>query len=208
MKMGNLFSQSFNILWIGMTAHPIAPQVFKKHDAHCCLKPEKTPSNTPLSISLSPSDKQQYYENPKRLEVFRSQLYGRLLIHVAPYASYDLYVEISEAGRLHCHGTISIKDVLGFYLYAIPFMRDAMTYEIDTINDMQTWINYCTKGAHMFSDGLNPRITSTKDPLFILTKTKSKAKVETKAKKITFDHYQNVSYEDPDSDGIIYMDYD
>lgn len=186
--MVKLFSQSFVYSLIGMTAHPIAQQMYKKHDAHSCLKPENLPLNTILSFSLSPSDKQQYYDRPKRLEVFIQQLYGRLLIHVNPYASYDLHVEISEAGRLHCHGTITVKDALGFYLYAIPFMRDNMTYEIDTIDDMTTWLAYCTKQARLFEGSKNPRITSKKDPLFIVAKGK-KGSAQVEVRQLTFDDF-------------------
>lgn len=187
--MENLFSQSFIYSLIGMIAHPLAPQVYKKHDAHSCLKPEVLPKNTALAISISPNDKQQFYGVRNRVSHFRQQLYGRLLIHVAPYASYDLYVEISEAGRLHCHGTITVKDVLGFYTYAIPFMRTEMTYEIDTIGEPAKWDAYCTKQADLFEDGHNPRIKSLKDPLFILN-TK-KGKVVTEVKQYTFDDFDD-----------------
>lgn len=170
-----------------MTYQPSANKVYQKHDAHSCLKPEHLIKNTTYSISLSPSDKQQYYESTDRVKRFQQQLYGRLLIHLSPYASYDLYVEISEGGRLHCHGTIVIKDVLNFYVYAIPFMRDEMTYEIDTIKDATVWLTYCTKQSHLFENG-NPRIKSMKDPLFILEKGKRGSVVTTLHKK-TLDEY-------------------
>lgn len=172
-----------------MTSHPIAPQTYKRREAYSCLKPEKLPVDVPLAISISPSDKQQYYDKRSRVETFRKQLYGSLLIHVSPYASYELHVEISEAGRLHCHGVITVKDALGFYLYAIPFMRDTMTYEIDTIEDIGTWTAYCTKQAHLFEGGKNPVIRSTKDPLFILNMQKGKSTVTVEKRQYTFDDY-------------------
>lgn len=171
-----------------MTEQPAASKSYSKHDKYSCPKPEHLNTNTTYSISLSPSDRQQYYESKDRVCKFKTQWYGRFLIHLSPYASYDLYMEVSKEGRLHFHGTIQIKDILNFYLISIPFMRDNMTYEIDTIKDLAEWLKYCTKQAHLFEGGVSPRVKSLKDQQFSVELSKHSGVIVTKHVK-TIDEY-------------------
>jgi len=169
------------------------PSIYKnkEHEAHSCLEPESVKQNTQYTLTISPADRHQFYETKRdRIAKFREQWYGRLLINLAPYATYELHVEVSKAGRLHCHGYITIKDILGFYVYAIPFMRDNTTFEIDTIKDRKVWDEYCTKQKHLFDSGHNPMIQSLKDQSLLVVKS-NRSKLTVEEVKNTFDMYQD-----------------
>lgn len=172
-----------------MTSCPPVPKFKREYDSKYTVpKPEHLIPNTLYTLSINPEDKEQYFNEKDRVVRFKEQWYGRLLINLAPYANYDLYLEISEAGRLHFHGTITVTDVLGFYANAIPFMRANMTYEIDTIKDANWLTVYCVKQAHLFDGGVNPRVKSAKDPLFLINKGR-KGSIVTSKRIITFDDY-------------------
>lgn len=86
----------------------------------------------------------------KRVTVHKeliNKLYGAKLI---------LYPELSPTGRLHYHGTVTIKDPFAFYYHDLYLLEEIM-YEIDTIGsdregasgskatNMDKWMAYCQK---------------------------------------------------------------
>lgn len=61
------------------------------------------------------------------------------------YSDVELRPELSQGSRWHYHGQIIIKDVLKFYIFDLPVLRENGSYEIDIINDPKIWLDYCTK---------------------------------------------------------------
>jgi len=140
------------------------------NDQHKLPSPEDVIPCEDYTLTLNPCDELQCFKSNiiHRLNDFRMHQSTHLLCLVAPYAKYNLYIEISKRGRLHMHGTISITDVLGFYMKAIPALLSQYSLEIDTITDRKVWDIYCMKQAHIWPKKLNSIVTSQK-PLPTLT---------------------------------------
>jgi len=166
---------------------PTSVKTFKPSDPHVCMDPEKVEKNVVYSFTINPNDANQYFEKTDRLGRFRDNLYGKLLLNLAPYAKYDIYIEISKKGRLHGHGTIEIIDILNFYLKSIPYLMDFCSYEMDTIASPEVWLKYCTKQSHLFAKSANPKVTHVSDPIFVINKTGSK--IEYIKTQKTLEHY-------------------
>ncbi len=108
------------------------------------------------SITLSPSDKYQWFGNRKRLELFQNHLSVELL-HLT--MKYQMYLEISEphearpAGsykgpRLHLHGWMnfsSADEILQFLISGYYRLTRWCSVDIDKVNDKAVWLAYCTK---------------------------------------------------------------
>lgn len=61
------------------------------------------------------------------------------------YCKYSLRHEISCHGKWHYHGTIRITDIMNFYCFDIPLIKELGCFEIDMITDKDKWIKYLTK---------------------------------------------------------------
>lgn len=111
------------------------------------LKPEEVYEKVAYSITLNPIDKLQCYSqnSTRRLTTFYEFHYKYLKKILAPFADYDLWLEISSKGRLHFHGIIYIKDIISFYLSSVPKLTDDYAIEMDTIDDVLIWLSYCQK---------------------------------------------------------------
>lgn len=115
-------------------------------------QPFYTP-NTWYSITLCPSDSFQYFGKPDRYRKFYNTLYEALL---SVHFKYKMYIEISEprgvikgnGPRLHTHGILYLptrKSVKNFLLEDIYKLTRIGIIEIDTIDDMMIWQQYCRK---------------------------------------------------------------
>lgn len=56
----------------------------------------------------------------------------------------DLYLESSPTGRFHFHGIIKIYN-LKQYIFMLIKLNENASYEVDTIKDLDVWMQYCTK---------------------------------------------------------------
>lgn len=61
------------------------------------------------------------------------------------YSRVELRPELSQGSRWHYHGHIKIDNIMKFYIYDLPILRQNGSYEIDKINDFKIWMTYCTK---------------------------------------------------------------
>lgn len=57
----------------------------------------------------------------------------------------ELRPELSQGSRWHYHGLITIKDIMKFFIYDLPVLRENGSYEIDEIKDKNVWLTYITK---------------------------------------------------------------
>ncbi len=114
---------------------------------HVTIAPEEVNRNMYYSLSLNPNNQFDDHHNSKygnRVNLI-VETWGTILTKFNPNSfSYHLRLE-SKNGRLHFHGVIRIKDPLTFDVLVLPIWKELCTYEIDTINDMDKWITYCTK---------------------------------------------------------------
>lgn len=106
------------------------------------------------ALNLNPVDKYQFAGKSDRWNRFVNFVYEQLLTWEY---DYYLFIEISEpttakqgdlGPRLHLHGTIEFennKQVFDFLLNKMYQLTRWCRVHIDTIEDMETWMNYCTK---------------------------------------------------------------
>ena len=112
-------------------------------------------TKTYYSITLNPSDKSQFLGNPNRYSKFHTRIYN-ILIDLK--VQYDLNIEISEPSgmktqgysgpRLHLHGIIYFKtreQLQNFLLKGYYEITRISSIDIDTIENLQTWSDYCQK---------------------------------------------------------------
>ncbi len=122
---------------------------------------------TMYSLSVNP---QPIHRNTLQQNALR--LHRIIYRHFTPYAHALLQVmELSPTGRLHSHGTITFpsrEHILGFYdsLNRLP----KINIEIDTIDDIQIWMDYTFKQQkyhNVFKNfyAIKPVIQYNKKPL-------------------------------------------
>lgn len=133
------------------------------------FRPDMIELNVPYTITINPDNNHQYTK-PQHLRPDRTYLpsdrmyYTTRYIHNAHmlklkrYATWTLYPEFSTpkpdnkkgVTRLHFHGIIQFYDYEGiklFYCTWLNKLKDTCMVEIDTIDNIQTFKNYCTKNT-------------------------------------------------------------
>lgn len=68
------------------------------------------------------------------------------------YCDVELRPELSQGSRWHYHGLITINEIMKFYIFDLPYLRENGSYEIDTIEDITIWTQYCTKQEKIMKD--------------------------------------------------------
>lgn len=137
-----------------------------EHDGglHVLPSPEEIDLNTWYTLNLNPNDAlQSFGKNAKhRIDNLHGKMRTELATHIAPYCDYELQMEFSSKGRLHYHGKIRFKEyslddediyrnVRLFYLNGMFHIMAYSSICIEPIKD-DKWIDYVTKGAHLFKD--------------------------------------------------------
>lgn len=121
------------------------------------IAPENWELDTYYSITLNPCDDYQYWSEISDERIKKSKNHMKYLIRRYCNIHMDLYLEISRTGRLHWHGTIKISHinhVREFYLVVIHELMTKHHVDVDTIEDMDKWIEYCTKGIKIINVNL------------------------------------------------------
>lgn len=85
---------------------------------------------------------------------FWKTLYTETEIINTLYCNYELYPELSRAGKLHWHGIITFNndiEIAHFYATVIPkLLHNSRAIEVDTIDDLKYWKEYyCKKCKHI-----------------------------------------------------------
>lgn len=76
--------------------------------------------------------------------------------------------------RIHYHGTICFKDIIGFFVYVQPYLSAYCIYEIDTIDNPQTWNNYMCKDINEWTEREQEPFTTYQINTTILSEKKRK----------------------------------
>lgn len=116
---------------------------FSDNSKYKFIKPEDVKLDTMYSLSINPE--QQHFAETKRVDEMKCHL-QELVNGLSGLV--DGYMECSSGGRLHFHGTILFKSLDGlehFYLFDVPSIKHLATVEMDTIEDMDKWDEYCEK---------------------------------------------------------------
>jgi len=117
------------------------------------VAPEEIIIGAVYSLTINPSDHYQFWHNKTRLDVFK-QWFRVFLLRLRP-AEVKGYIELSQLGRLHFHGTIifsSYATVNKFYIDNIRQLVEHTIYEMDTTTNDNEWLTYCTKGKNVLSE--------------------------------------------------------
>jgi len=115
--------------------------------------------NKDFAITISPSDRLQYFNNSERMQVSyitTVKLYKDILNKYLN--KYELYLEVSPKGRIHYHGTINIKDIIGFLLYVIPQLENTCNVCIKNIDNADEWKTYYSKQQELVRHYLREQI--------------------------------------------------
>jgi len=75
--------------------------------------------------------------------------HAKSLFYSLNYCDIKVNSEFGAYGRWHFHGCIVLKDVLKFYVYDLPRLKNNGALEIDTISDTDKWEEYCDKEQHL-----------------------------------------------------------
>lgn len=132
------------------------------------ISPEDIIPKVRYAITINPSDKRQFFECTDRIDKLKDSMI-QLLLQV-PNVDIDIRMEVSRAGRLHFHGTISWSNheaIKHFFVIQIhqwmqihnisivKIGKDDSTNE-DLIDHNNKWDEYCSKSRHL----IDVRITS------------------------------------------------
>lgn len=112
------------------------------YQRHKGVKIEELVTGQTYAISINPKF-QPTALNKHRIYFWYRAFYDSLVKHKNS-VELKLYLESSPTARLHFHGTIRIKEIIG-YLGFLSALAEDTSYEIDTIEDEQVWIEYTQK---------------------------------------------------------------
>lgn len=117
-------------------------------------------------ITLNPSDKQQYFRSPLRLQRFKEYIKAKLLVLKAIHEiDYFFRIELSEpldnatcerGPRLHVHGFIYLenpKQVRSFLLTGWSSLAEDANIKIKRCTDSSGWAKYCEKQRDIMECG-------------------------------------------------------
>lgn len=68
------------------------------------------------------------------------------------FSNVVLRPELSQGSRWHYHGQIKIKNIMKFFIFDLPVLRENGSFEIDTIEDNNKWLDYCKKQETKMKD--------------------------------------------------------
>lgn len=151
-------------------SHTPAKSPSKSSAKYNILSPELVQLNTEYTFTVNPE-----------LTPYQTKRKGEKCLVLPPFINsiikslaklrfceYELRHEISCHGKWHYHGIIKIKDVINFYCFDIPLIKEIGCFEIDTILDKDKWKIYLTK----LEGVLRPYMEKLKLPYIINGNTK------------------------------------
>lgn len=138
----------------------------QEHMEFECIKPEYVVEGAQYCLTIAPADIFQFWDEANlliRYSSFRAEMISYLRRHLST-CRYNMVIEISQAGRLHMHGTMSIRKhkTYEFYAGSIPDLKNTATVcmkNFKTHKNVVTgeeedqvvgWIEYCMKMKHIF----------------------------------------------------------
>lgn len=135
--------------------------------------------NVDFALTISPSDRMQYFDNSNRLQVSYITMLKTYKDLLKMYTNnYKLFLEVSPKGRIHYHGTINIKDLIGFLLYVIPQLEKTCNICIKNIDNDDEWKNYCLKQQelvkHYLCEQIKHKVYPWKDDVLLPSEKRKK----------------------------------
>lgn len=115
---------------------------------HKVLDPETVKTDVEYTFTYNPKI-QPYDADRGVLDVINWHNNIVNIVKRLQYCSLKMYPEISQGSRFHYHGVIVIKDVLNFYIFDLPILKEDSALEIDNIQDATVWKTYYTKCKHL-----------------------------------------------------------
>lgn len=149
--------------------------------AHSAPEPETIDSDVWYSFSFNPETQpiRDTVKGFKRsgLQEFDSDL--RKFFKRLKYCRIKARYECSRGGRLHLHGCIQIKEIIEFYMSDYHKLKFHGTFEIDTIENEETWDIYVNKQKELMDDfckyhGIVPDYDTERDRTIEVSYPKSK----------------------------------
>lgn len=143
------------------------------------------------AITICPSDKYQNRRDINRLSKWGNKLYEELLNYPEHGIDYILWFEISEPRntsydkypRVHNHGMIKFRNELAIRKWLLILQDRLSVYgivDIDSIDDMATWEEYCQKQQDIIK---KPPLSNCLDLKTFKSKKKDRPKKKNKKKK-------------------------
>lgn len=108
-----------------------------------------------MTFTIAPQDSWQYFNSPTRLKQVTNHLICLLKDTLGDTYDYYLDTEVSyptqsqesQYGRIHYHGIITFNkgQKAQFFIEHLGKLNKNCRVEVDTINDMQKWLEYIGK---------------------------------------------------------------
>jgi len=114
---------------------------------YSCVKPEDIKLHNSLSFSFNPEE-QPLFEKFYKMKLHNLKDWSeRMVANFArlSYSNIEAVIEVSQKGRFHYHGWITVTKMPEFVIHDLAWLRHYGTYEIDIINDEDKWIEYVFK---------------------------------------------------------------
>lgn len=106
---------------------------------------EEYHENEIYALTINPSDTYQKFGRTDRLQLFQREI-DKMLSNIK-HIEYDLRIEVSKLGRLHCHGYMRIRKNMKqkFYIDSITELKEIGCFTIKHIDNYVTWHSYIHK---------------------------------------------------------------
>jgi len=121
------------------------------NDRYVCLPPEKMEVGVQYAFSWNLVEQPVEIKNGKST-LYLKEYYNMVIrrLNLFRYCEIIMYPEVSEHGRYHFHGVITLSDVILFFLLDMPLLKHNSSYKISTISDMEgVWRPYMYKGEFL-----------------------------------------------------------
>ncbi len=117
---------------------------------HKTLPPEEMTINTWYSFTFNPEIQPLTPRFTLDLITWHNGLDN--IFKSLQYCDITLRPELSSGSRWHYHGQILITNIMKFYIFDLPILRENGSLEIDTITDIKIWTEYCVKQKQIMKD--------------------------------------------------------
>lgn len=116
------------------------------------LEPKLVKTDVEYTFTVNPNDKFQFWDDHLNDRISKSKSHCNKLLRTYCSIKVKLHMDVSRTGRIHWHGTVkfpSDEAIKTFYIKYIHEMLEEHQIEMDTINDIEYWNDYCTKIKHL-----------------------------------------------------------
>lgn len=114
------------------------------------IKPEHAAHGSWYAFTYNPAEQPpEHYRKTLFYDWFQEQVN---IFHGLKGCTFRLYPEFSQKGRLHFHGILMIDDFPKFFMHDMPYWHVHGNIDIDTMDDMPTWLLYCMKNKEHYEN--------------------------------------------------------